>query len=71
MFAVMAKFKASTGPIDTRLKIPDVALSNYIRKAMKIGEREINQQIIYMLRFAAAQMSAHDLEAGKAVEGDY
>jgi hypothetical protein len=61
----------AAGPIDTRLKISDLPLSNYIRKAMKVGQREVNQQIIYMLRFAASQMSAHDMEAGKAVEGDY
>ena len=49
-------------PIDTRLKISDLELSRYIREQMRIGTREINQQIIHMLKFAAAQMSAHDLE---------
>ena len=48
--------------IDTRLKISDPALCAYINTQRKIGTREVNQQIIHMLKFAASQMSAHDME---------
>lgn len=40
----------------------DRDLMAFIRDQSAIHERNISQQIIYMLRFAAAQMSAHDLE---------
>ena len=48
--------------IDTRLKLTDRDLCVYIRKWMKLGTRNLNQQIIHMLTYAASQMSAHDLE---------
>ncbi len=50
--------------VDTRLKLTDrdCELSDYIQTQRRIGRRSINEQILYMLIFAAAQMSAHDLE---------
>jgi hypothetical protein len=64
-FSMQRKIHAVKMPsvtIDTRLKISDESLCRFLREGMKRGEREINQQIIFMLKFAAAQMSAHDLE---------
>ena len=66
----MRKILPSKPPavIDTRLKITDPALCAYIDKNRKIGVRDVNQQIIYMLRYAAAQMSAHDQENMKEAQ---
>lgn len=65
----MAKIpqKKPPGVIDTRLKITDPALCSYIDKYRRIGVRQVNEQILYMLRYAAAQMSAHDQESMKEV----
>ena len=68
--SLMRKIPPSKPPavIDTRLKITDPALCAYIDKNRKIGVRDVNQQIVYMLRYAAAQMSAHDQENMKEAQ---
>ena len=66
----MRKIPPSKPPavIDTRLKITDPALCAYIEKNRKIGVRQVNEKIVYMLRYAAAQMSAHDQENMKEAQ---
>ncbi len=51
------------GRIDTRLTIADIELCDYIRTTMKASQREVNQQIVYMLReFMTAQFIPKEIQ---------
>jgi hypothetical protein len=46
--------------LDHRLRLFDPYLCAYIRDQAKVGTRDFGEQILHMLKFAAAQMSPHD-----------